>query len=157
MERDDVAARALPYWQNADIICNDAGPENPSTVGLDPVGPLSPGPEGPEGGWGAGSITPKASTGYDSGSAFVYQELIPKWGGGGSGWVPQRRRLFKFDFPSPKFWVQIFFLGQKTLPPSCSGCLGLVPQDGLHRGSHVCVLQSPIVTQQCGGGTKVAT
>ena len=33
---------------------------------------------------------------------FVSKELTPK-GAGGSGWVPQRGRLFKFDFPSAKF------------------------------------------------------
>ena len=52
---------------------------------------------------------------------FVYKELIPK-GGGGSGWVPQRGRFFKFDFPSAKFWVKIFLgvggsQSQKTPPP----------------------------------------
>ena len=29
--------------------------------------------------------------------------------GRGSGWVPQRGRLFKLDFPSAKFWVKMFF------------------------------------------------
>ena len=34
----------------------------------------------------------------------------------GSGWVPQRGRLFKFDFPSAKFWVKIFLGGWVSEP-----------------------------------------
>ena len=51
---------------------------------------------------------------------FVDKELMPN--GEGSGWVPQRGRLFKLDFPSAKFWVKIFFgvggsQSRKTPPP----------------------------------------
>ena len=62
--------------------------------------------------------TTKAATEH-SGSGFVYEELIPK-GRGGSVWVPQKGRLFKFDFPSAKFWVKIWVGGSqspKTPPP----------------------------------------
>ena len=66
-------------------------------------------------------------------SGFVYKELIPK--GGGSGGVPQGGRLFKFDFPSAKFWVN-FFLGwvdgsqrQKTPSPSDKQSLIVVVGD----------------------------
>ena len=43
-------------------------------------------------------------------------------GGGGSSGGPTKGRLFKFGFPSAKFWVQIFFWAggsqsQKTPPP----------------------------------------
>ena len=43
-----------------------------------------------------------------------------KRGGGGSGWVPQRGRLFKLDFPSANFWVKIFlgWVRPRTAPLS---------------------------------------
>ena len=56
-------------------------------------------------------------------------------GGGGSGGVPQRGRLFKFDFPSAKFWVKFFWGGwisepkdappsyKQSLPVTSGGCL----------------------------------
>ena len=71
-------------------------------------------------------------------SGFVYKELLPKGGGGGSGGVPQRGRLFKFDFPSAKFWVKIFFwrvgLRAKRPPPSYKQSLVHVwPGLGAHR------------------------
>ena len=56
-----------------------------------------------------------ASAAQASQSGFVYQG----GGGGGSGWVPQRGRLFKLDFPSAKFWLNIFLGGwvSKPTPP----------------------------------------
>ena len=52
-------------------------------------------------------------------AGFMNTELLHKEGG---VWVgPIKGRLFKFDFPSAKFWVKIFFGGgsqsQKTHPP----------------------------------------
>ena len=60
---------------------------------------------------------------------YSAQDLFIRKGGvgggvGGSGAVPQRGRLFKFDFPSAKFWVKIFLgwmgLGAKRPPPPAS-------------------------------------
>ena len=53
-------------------------------------------------------------------------QALFKWNyyrrGGGSGGVPQRGRLLKFDFPSAKFWVKIFFgvggVSEPKDPPS---------------------------------------
>ena len=57
---------------------------------------------------------------------------------GGDGGVPQRGRLFKFDFPSATFWVKIYFgrvglRAKSPLPPSykqtrlaCRGAVAFV-------------------------------
>ena len=60
------------------------------------------------------SVLPAKLSSHATAPGFVCKEGIRN--GGGSGWVPQRGRLFKHDFPSAKFWVNFFWGGWISEP-----------------------------------------